>query len=113
MAQPVSGFVGITGRTCDWEVAAKLVAASSIPVILAGGISPENVAEALQRVRPAGIDSCTGTNARDGNGEPIRFKKDLASVKRLVETVRRFEAGLGADLWPPGAHQAATDGGRE
>jgi len=87
--QPVEGFVGITGKTCDWDMAARLVATSPVPVILAGGIGPDNVAEAIDRTSPAGIDSCTGTNAVDGQGRPVRFAKDTEKVKRLVETVRR------------------------
>lgn len=89
--QPVSGFVGITGLTCDWDVAAALVRQSSIPVILAGGISPENAAHGITHVCPAGIDSCTCTNAVDENGHSIRFKKDLFKVRKLVNAVRRFE----------------------
>ena len=92
--QPVSGFIGITGQTCDWIMARRLVDTARIPVVLAGGISPDNVVEGLQQVRPAGIDSCTGTNARDSHGRPIRFKKDPVRVKRLVDAVRGFEAGL-------------------
>ena len=87
-AQPVSGFVGITGLTCDWSVAARLVEQSRIPVILAGGIAPENVVEGIRQVRPYGVDSCTGTNAVDANGRPIRFKKDLTRVRDLVAAVR-------------------------
>jgi len=87
--QPVSGFIGITGQTCDWEAARSLVAASTIPVILAGGISPENVADGLDQVQPAGIDSCTGTNVLDSDGHTVRFKKDFSKVQRLVENVRR------------------------
>ncbi len=79
--QPVSGFVGITGVTCDWSLARELVAASGIPVILAGGITPDNVAEGIRQVRPAGVDSCTGTNACDPQGRPIRFQKDMNKVK--------------------------------
>jgi phosphoribosylanthranilate isomerase len=90
--QPVSGFVGITGRTCDWDMAGQLVRQSRIPVILAGGISPDNAAEAITRTRPAGIDSCTQTNAVDACGRPMRFCKDLKKVQALVEAVRR--AGL-------------------
>jgi phosphoribosylanthranilate isomerase len=86
--QPVNGFVGITGLPCDWDVAAALVQQSSIPVILAGGISPENVTEGIARVRPAGIDSCTGTNAVDEKGHPIRFRKDMDKVRQLVKTVK-------------------------
>jgi phosphoribosylanthranilate isomerase len=90
--QPVAGYVGITGEICDWDLAAALVRAAPIPVILAGGIAPENVFDAIHRVRPAGIDSCMQTNARDGRGKPIRFKKDLSRVRRLIEETRRAEA---------------------
>lgn len=92
--QPVDGFVGITGKTCDWDMAARLVAASPIPVILAGGIGPDNVAEALARTSPAGIDSCTGTNAVDGQGRPVRFAKDPEKVRRLVQAVRMAHAAV-------------------
>ena len=88
--QPVGGFVGITGKVCDWDMAARLVQQSDIPVILAGGISPENVIEAIERTRPAGIDSCTLTNLSDGCGKPIRFKKDFKRVAMLVERARRI-----------------------
>jgi phosphoribosylanthranilate isomerase len=82
--QPVAGFVGITGLTCDWSVAANLVAKTRIPVILAGGIAPENVAAGIRQVRPFGVDSCTRTNAVDQDGRPIRFKKDPLRVKHLL-----------------------------
>jgi len=90
--QPVRGFVGITGRTCDWHVANALAAWSPIPVILAGGLSPENVREAILAVRPAGVDSCTGTNAMDPEGRPIRFQKDMTRVRRFVDEARRAAA---------------------
>jgi len=89
--QPVNGFVGITGLTCDWDVAAQLVANSQIPVILAGGISPENVAAGIRRVRPYGVDSCTCTNARDSQGRPVRFKKDVSRVEELVVAAGRTQ----------------------
>jgi phosphoribosylanthranilate isomerase len=89
--QPVAGYVGITGEICDWELARALAEASPIPVILAGGISPENVSDAIGRVRPAGIDSCMQTNARDALGKPLRFRKDPDRVRRLLDEVRRAE----------------------
>lgn len=90
----VDGHIGITGLTCDWLTAARLVESSSIPVILAGGISPRNVYEGIMAVKPFGVDSCTETNARDRNGRPVRFKKDYEKVKTFVTEVRRAETGL-------------------
>jgi phosphoribosylanthranilate isomerase len=92
--QPISGFIGITGQICDWATARKLIDSSQIPVILAGGISPDNVSDAIHQVRPLGIDSCTGTNAQDLKGDPIRFKKDMIKVKRLLAEVRQAEKSI-------------------
>jgi len=90
--QPVEGFVGITGKICNWEIARQLVAESQLPVILAGGISPQNVVNAIEITNPAGVDSCTQTNMQTQNGQAIRFRKDLKKVKAFVEAVRRAEA---------------------
>jgi len=92
LEQPVTGFVGITGEICDWRIAQRVVAVSPIPVILAGGLDAANVGEAMRTARPAGVDSCTRTNARAADGRPIRFRKDLTKVKNMVEEVRRVEA---------------------
>jgi phosphoribosylanthranilate isomerase len=92
---PVAGYIGITGKKCDGDLARKLVHQSEIPVILAGGLSPENVYQSLVSVRPAGADSCTRTNQRDSEGRPLRFKKDMERVKRFVREVRRAESFLG------------------
>ena len=94
-SQPIEGFVGITGQTCDWDMAADLINQSRLPVILAGGLSPENVYEAVCRLRPAGVDSCTLTNALDSKGQPIRFKKDIDKVAHLISEVRRAEQSFG------------------
>ena len=92
--QPVQGFVGITGKVCNWKTARRLVEYSRVPVILAGGISAQNAVDGIQQVHPAGVDSCTLTNALDEKGQPIRFKKDLAKVKQLVQNVRQTEIAL-------------------
>ena len=52
--------LGGTGRTHDWALSARLVAATARPVFLAGGIRPSNVGEAIRTVRPYGIDLCSG-----------------------------------------------------
>ena len=90
--QPVNGFVGITGLTCNWDIARKLVDSTDIPVILAGGLSPDNVFNGIINVKPAGVDSCTQTNACDMQGNTVRFKKDIIKVKRFIEESRRAEA---------------------
>lgn len=92
--QPVKGFVGITGKTCNWDMAAQLVHSSHIPVILAGGITPDNVFDGIIQVKPAGVDSCTGTNVLDSKGRSIRFKKDLEKVKQMVDEARRAEKAI-------------------
>lgn len=93
-AQPVEGYVGITGEVCDWLIAGAIVEASPVPVILAGGISAGNVFDAVIRVKPAGIDSCTRTNALDEQGRPLRFKKNMDKVRKLIGEVRRADAFL-------------------
>ena len=92
--EPIGGFVGITGLTPDWDMARELVFQSDIPVILAGGLSPDNVFEALLKVLPAGADSCTQTNRTDDTGNTIRFKKDFNKVEKFVSEVRRAEEVL-------------------
>ena len=92
--EPVEGFIGITGKTCDPGIARELVSHSRIPVILAGGLSPENVYESILNILPSGADSCTQTNLKDSSGRTIRFKKDFKRVRRFVEEVRRAEQAV-------------------
>jgi phosphoribosylanthranilate isomerase len=52
--------LGGTGRVHDWEVSAEFVRRSVLPVFLAGGLTSENVAQAIREVRPFGLDLCSG-----------------------------------------------------
>ena len=52
--------LGGTGRTHDWNVSATIVAAAGVPVFLAGGLRADNVAQAIDHVRPHGVDVCSG-----------------------------------------------------
>ncbi|MFN8485763.1 MAG: phosphoribosylanthranilate isomerase [Anaerolineae bacterium] len=77
---PDTGRLGITGLTHDWSVSRRIVETVGIPVILAGGLSPENVADAIRQVGPAGVDSATHTSHAD---DPRR--KDADRVRRFIE----------------------------
>jgi phosphoribosylanthranilate isomerase len=92
--QPVAGFIGITGRVCNWNIASELIVQSSIPVILAGGLGPSNVTTAIKTVKPFGVDSCTATNAHDAEGKNIRFKKDPEKVRQFIVAARAAESLL-------------------
>lgn len=74
---------GGTGQMVDWARAAAL--AATRPVILAGGLRPETVAEAIARVRPAGIDVSSGVERAPGI-------KDQARLRALFDAVREVEA---------------------
>jgi phosphoribosylanthranilate isomerase len=65
--------LGGTGRTHDWRVSRRIVEASPVPVFLAGGLTPENVAEAVASVRPFGLDVCSGVRTGGRlDGEKLR-----------------------------------------
>lgn len=62
----VRGVSGGTGKTCDWETARAVVDALAGDVILAGGLGPQNVAEAARIVAPAGLDLSSGVESSPG-----------------------------------------------
>ena len=65
--------LGGTGRVHDWSLSRRIVAEAGRPVFLAGGLKPENVAEAYGQVRPFGLDLCTGVR-RDGQLDEARLR---------------------------------------
>lgn len=75
------GRIGGTGTTHDWKISARIAAASPKPVILAGGLSPENVAEAIAQVRPYAVDVNSGTRGADG-------WKDHAKIRAFINAAR-------------------------
>ena len=82
---PEIGGVGAAGTVHDWDVSAAIVDAVDLPVVLAGGLSAENVPEAVSVVKPWAVDSLTHTNcALEGGG----FRKDLDLVRRFVAAAR-------------------------
>ena len=80
---PETGVVGASGRTHDWAVSAAIVQALDTPVILAGGLGPENVRDAIAAVRPFGVDSETRTSL-----EGDRRRKDMAKVEAFIALAR-------------------------
>lgn len=71
---------GGTGRTIDWSLARKL--AASHRIILAGGLTPENVAEAIRRVRPYAVDVASGVESRPGKKDPGKLRAFFDEVTR-------------------------------
>jgi phosphoribosylanthranilate isomerase len=67
---PKTGARGATGMTHDWDISRRIVESSDKPVILAGGLTPSNVADAISAVQPAGVDSHTGVEDDAGWKDP-------------------------------------------
>jgi phosphoribosylanthranilate isomerase len=74
----VNGSYGGTGLTADWSAASTL--AKHYPLFLAGGLKPENVAEAVQHVNPWGVDVASGVESSPG-------KKDVGKMHAFIRTV--------------------------
>lgn len=74
-------LAGGTGQTFDWELAAQVVEASPVPVVLAGGLNPENVAEAVQRVRPYAVDVSSGVEHAPGQKDPEKVRLFIERAK--------------------------------
>jgi phosphoribosylanthranilate isomerase len=74
----VKGVYGGTGVTADWNGAAEL--AKQYPLLLAGGLTPDNVAEAVRQVRPWGVDVASGVESWAGS-------KDVSKMKAFVNAV--------------------------
>lgn len=80
--------VGAAGVTHDWGIDRKIVETVKIPVILAGGLGPENVEDAIRAVCPAGVDSLTKTSVCE-NGVLVR--KDLDKVREFCRRAKAVE----------------------
>lgn len=82
----IDGSTGGEGKTFDWSALAKVKQATQKPLIIAGGLTPENVGEAVRIVRPYGVDVSSGVERAPG-------EKDPAKVKAFCEAVRRADVG--------------------
>ncbi len=83
--------LGGTGKVADWDLAEELVSKIPVPVILAGGINPENIEKAMLKVKPAVIDLSSGVEATKG-------KKDPKKIKKLVINFNRAKIKLESNL---------------
>jgi phosphoribosylanthranilate isomerase len=93
----VAGAVGGTGQRAPWELLANFP--RSPRLILAGGLTPDNVAEAILQVRPWGVDVASGVESAPG-------RKDLGKVRAFVQAVR----AVSADILAPAAERPPNPG---
>lgn len=78
---PATGRRGATGKVHDWNISREIVASVRVPVILAGGLHAENVAQAIRTVRPWAVDTHTGVEDEQG-------RRDIRRLERFVRAVR-------------------------
>ena len=78
----VQGLYGGSGVTANWAAATTL--AKQFPILLAGGLKPENVSGALAQVAPWGVDTASGVEIRPG-------EKDARKIEAFVKAVRSFD----------------------
>jgi phosphoribosylanthranilate isomerase len=71
--------LGGTGRTHDWTISRRIVESSKAPVFLAGGLKAENVAEAVEKVEPFGLDLCSSVRT-DGKLDEEKLKKFFGEI---------------------------------
>ncbi len=71
--------LGGTGKIHDWKISREIVGSVDVPVFLAGGITPENLGEAIEAVHPYAVDVCTGVRT-DGRLDPGKLEKLFAAV---------------------------------
>lgn len=72
---------GGTGRQHDWSISRAFVTASPLPVFLAGGLTSENVQQAIRKVKPFGVDLCSGVRTND-QLDPVKLKSFVTAVMK-------------------------------
>ncbi len=76
--------LGGTGRRHDWRISRQIVAAVKVPVYLAGGLNPDNVADAIAQVRPFGLDICSGLRT-NGHLDAEKVRQFFANLNGANE----------------------------
>ncbi len=82
----VKGVYGGSGVVADWSAAEKL--ARQFPLLLAGGLTPENVAEAVRRVQPWGVDVASGVETGPRAKDPQKIMRFIEEVRKSAESGR-------------------------
>ena len=82
-----AGQFGGTGKTADWGAAAQL--ASQCRLLLAGGLTPENVGDAIRRVQPWGVDVASGVESAPGVKDPMKVKVFIHKAKHAPASTLR------------------------
>ena len=72
--------LGGTGRVHDWTISRQIRELIPKPIFLAGGLRPDNVAEAVERVRPFGVDVCSGVRT-DGQLDPVKLQALFRAIQ--------------------------------
>jgi phosphoribosylanthranilate isomerase len=85
---PSTGASGATGKTHDWRISRQLVDIAQKPVVLAGGLTPENVREAILFVRPAGVDAHTGVEDASGRKDAVKIRAFVAAARAAFRLLR-------------------------
>ncbi len=80
--------LGGTGRLHDWTLSRRIVETVACPVFLAGGLTPDNVGQAIDQVRPYAVDLCTGVRT-DGRLDPDKLASFFAEVDSAVVRLER------------------------
>jgi phosphoribosylanthranilate isomerase len=91
LGQPADGYLvdarvaggpkGGSGQLADWGLAARMIFEGFRPLVLAGGLSPDNVAEAIRAVRPWGVDGSSGLESAPGVKDPDKIRAFVAAVR--------------------------------
>ncbi len=82
----VKGVYGGSGVTADWSAAAEL--AKKYPLLLAGGLTPENVADAVRQVKPWGVDTASGVESAPGEKDAGKMSAFVKSVNQTIDNGR-------------------------
>ena len=98
--------IGGTGKVHDWSISQEIVKSAPVPVILAGGLNPENIQDAIFRVRPFAVDINSGVEEPDGTESAERIRVLIVNAREAFRQLKCREASSNA-------HQQVDIGGQD